>query len=83
VLGRPPNDLGIEDRMVRKLATKSGRAVYALRRKIVEPVFGQIKEARGLRRFLLRGLRKVRGEWTLIALTHNLLKSSRAQLRPA
>jgi transposase len=83
VLGRPPNDLGIKDRMIRRLATKTGRAVYALRKKIVEPVFGQIKEARGLRRFLLRGLKKVRGEWALIALTHNLLKIYRAQLRPA
>ena len=83
VLGRPPNDLVIKDLMIRKLATKSGRAVYALRKKIVEPVFGQIKDARGLRRFLLRGLKNVRGEWALIALTHNLLKIYRAQLRPA
>jgi transposase len=80
VLGRPPDDLTIKQRMVRKLATKAGRAVYALRKKIIEPVFGQIKEARGLRRFLLRGLKKVRGEWALIALTHNLLKIYRAQL---
>jgi hypothetical protein len=83
VLGRPPDNLGIKESMTRKLATKKGRAVYALRKKIVEPVFGQIKEARGLRRFLLRGLKKVRGEWALIALTHNLLKIYRAQLRPA
>jgi transposase len=83
VLGRPPDNLGIKDRMVRKLATKTGRGIYALRKKIVEPVFGQIKEARGLRRFLLRGLKKVRGEWALIALTHNLLKIYRAQLRAA
>jgi hypothetical protein len=41
---------------------------------IVEPVFGQIKEARGFRRFLLRGLANIRGEWYLICLTHNLLK---------
>jgi transposase len=82
VLGRPPDDLTTKERMVRKLATKAGRAVYALRKKIVEPVFGQIKEARGLRRFLLRGLKKVRGEWALVALTHNLLKIYRAQLRP-
>jgi hypothetical protein len=79
VLGRPPANLGIKDRMVRKLATKPGRAVYALRKKIVEPVFGQIKEARGFRRFLFRGLAKVRSEWALIALTHNLLKIYRAQ----
>jgi transposase len=83
VRGRPANDLGTKERMVRKLATKTGRAVYARRKKIVEPVFGQIKEARGLRRFLLRGLEKVRGEWALIALTHNMLKIYRAQLRPA
>ena len=51
MLGRPPANLGIKDRMVRKLATKPGRAVYALRKKIVEPVFAQIKEARGFRRF--------------------------------
>jgi len=48
--------------------------VYARRKTIVEPVFGQIKEARGFRRFLLRGLTKVRGEWRLVCLTHNLLK---------
>jgi len=81
--GRPPDNLTIKQRMVRKLTTKAGRAVYALRKKIVEPVFGRIKEARGLRRFLLRGLKKVRGEWALIVLTHNLLKIYRAQLRPA
>jgi hypothetical protein len=49
----------------------------------VEPVFGQMKEARGLRRFLLPGLKKVRGGWALMSLTHNLLKIYRAQLRPA
>jgi Transposase DDE domain len=53
---------------------KAGAAVYALRKTIVEPVFGQIKQARGFRRFLLRGLEKVRGEWALICMTHNLLK---------
>jgi hypothetical protein len=40
----------------------------------VEPVFGQIKEGRGFRRFLLRGLQKIRGEWRLVCLTHNVLK---------
>ena len=48
--------------------------IYAQRKAIVEPVNGQIKECRGLRRFLLRGLEKVDGEWHLIAATHNLLK---------
>ena len=55
-----------------KLATAAGRAAYAQRKKTVEPVFGQIKERRGLRRFLLRGIAKVTGEWTLWCLTHNL-----------
>lgn len=63
-----------KERMTAKLRTALGRAVYALRKGIVEPVFGQIKGARGFRRFLLRGLAKVRGEWRLICLTHNLLK---------
>ena len=74
VHGRPPAGLTIKQRMARKLATKQGAAVYARRKVIPEPVFGQIKEARGFRRFLLRGLVKVRGEWSLVALTHNLLK---------
>ena len=74
VRGRPPADLTIKQQMARKLATKAGAAVYALRKVIVEPVFGQIKEARGFRRLLLRGLEKVRHEWSLITMTHNLLK---------
>lgn len=57
-----------------KLASPEGRAVYARRKAIVEPPFGQIKEGRGFRRFLLRGDDKVRGEWSLICMTHNLLK---------
>ena len=62
------------ERMERKLETKVGAAVYATRKFIVEPVFGQIKQARGFRQFLLRGLEKVRGEWALICMTHNILK---------
>jgi len=62
------------ERMERKLKTKDGAAVYATRKFIVEPVFGQIKQARGFRQFLLRGLEKVRGEWALICMTHNILK---------
>ncbi len=72
--GRAPSGLSIKETMARKLGTKSGAAIYSRRKVIVEPVFGQIKEARGFRRFLLRGLTKVRGEWALIALTHNILK---------
>ena len=60
--------------MQAKLKTAAGRAVYARRKAIVEPVFGQIKEARGFRRFLRRGLAQIRGEWRLVCLTHNLLK---------
>lgn len=65
------------DRMRRKLQTKMGKAVYAARKGIVEPVFGQIKQARGFRQFLLRGLQKVQGEWALVCLTHNILKLHR------
>lgn len=60
-----------------KLATDEGRAVYSRRKVIVEPVFGQIKN-RGFRGFLLRGIEKVRGEWSLIGLSHNLLKLHKA-----
>ena len=62
------------DRMARKLHTKAGAAVYAARKAIVEPVIGQIKQARGFRQFLLRGLEKVQGEWSLVCTTHNILK---------
>ncbi len=65
------------DRMRRKLQTKIGRAIYAARKAIVEPVFGQIKQARGFRQFLLRGLEKVQGEWALVCLGHNVLKLHR------
>ncbi len=72
--GRIPRDLSPRDRMRRKLQTKRGRQRYALRMQTVEPVFGQIKQARGFRQFLLRGLEKVNGEWSLICTGHNLLK---------
>lgn len=60
--------------MREKLTTEAGRAAYARRKAVVEPVFGQIKEARGFRRFLLRGLEHVRAEWALICTGHNLRK---------
>ena len=72
--GPMPNDADAKSRMARKLRSKKGSRIYARRKAIVEPVNGQIKECRGLRRFLLRGLEKVNGEWHLIAATHNLLK---------
>ena len=72
--GRIPKDLGPRERMRRKLQTKRGRRRYALRMETVEPVFGQIKQGRGFRQFLLRGLERVQGEWSLICTGHNLLK---------
>jgi len=72
--GRPPEGLTAKDRMARKLATRRGHAIYARRKAIVEPVFGQIKHARGFRQFLRRGLVRVQQEWALICLSHNLLK---------
>ena len=81
--GRIPRGATIKERMARKLRTIKGRATYSKRKQIVEPVFGQIKEARGIRRFLLRGVKKVRAEWKLICATHNLLKLWRRGGAPA
>ena len=65
-----------------KLASPEGQAIYKRRREIVEPVFGQIKQGRRFRQFLLRSLHKVRAEWKLICLTHNLLKLHQAGWSP-
>ena len=59
--------------MRRRLARGGHRSRYRLRKQTAEPVFGQIKQARGFRQFLLRGLEKPRGEWSLICMVHNLL----------
>ena len=67
--------------MRRKLRTKRGRERYALRMETVEPAFGQIKQGRGFRQFLLRGLAKVNREWLLICAGHNLLKLFRFGVR--
>jgi hypothetical protein len=64
--------------MKRKLKTETGQALYTRRKAIVEPVFGHIKAARGIRAFLLRGIEKVSAEWKLICATHHLLKLFRA-----
>jgi transposase len=72
--GRIPKGATVKQRMQRKLRTKKGRETYSKRKSSVEPVFGQIKDGRGIRRFLLRGIEAVRAEWRLICLTHNLLK---------
>lgn len=74
VRGRPPKDLSPKQAMLRKLSTKRGQAIYAKRKSTVEPVFGQIKQVRGLRQFLLRGKESVSAEWQVWCLTHNLLK---------
>jgi transposase len=81
--GRIPKDASLKERMSRKLRTIKGRAIYAKRKEISEPVFGQIKQVRGFRQFLLRGLSKVSAEWDLICLGHNLLKLFRSTLSPA
>lgn len=75
--GRIPKDATLKDRMIRKLRTLSGRAAYALRKITVEPVFGQTR-TRGLARFWLRGLPKVKAEWALWCTGHNLLKLFRS-----
>ena len=64
--------------MREKLKSAAGKALYKMRKAVVEPVFGQIKEVRGLRRFRLRGLEKVSAEWKIICLTHNVLKMFQA-----
>lgn len=72
--GRPPLDERFTARMRRKVRSRRGRREYRWRKVSVEPVFGQIKQGRGLRQFLLRGFDKVSGEWKLWGLTHNLRK---------
>ena len=64
--------------MHQKVSTPRGRAIYGRRKVIAEPVFGQIKQAMGFRRFSLRGLGKVAAEWAIVCLCHNLLKLRRA-----
>lgn len=79
--GRIHKGLSLKERMRRKLRTKRGQDIYSKRKVAVEPVFGQIKQARGFRQLLLRGLKKVSAEWRLICLTHNLLKLYAARRR--
>jgi hypothetical protein len=70
----PETPATVQERMAVNMRTPEGKALYARRKVIVEPVFGQIKEARGCRRFLRRGLATIRGAWRLVCLTHTLLK---------
>jgi hypothetical protein len=72
--GPLPKNATTIDRIARKLQTKTGAAIYATRKGIVEPVIGQIKHARGFRQFLLRRFEQVQGEWSLVRTTHNILK---------
>jgi transposase len=72
--GEPSAKASAKEKMQHKLRCATGKLLYAARKHIVEPVFGQIKSARAIRKFLLRGLKKVSAEWQLICLTHNLLK---------
>jgi transposase len=74
VEGEAASTASAKEKMRHKLRTATGKLLYAARKHIVEPVFGQIKSARGIRAFLMRGLEKVSAEWQLICLTHNLLK---------
>ena len=72
--GPPTDGATVKEAMRHKLRTEAGRAVYKMRKAIVEPVFGQIKEQRGFRRFSLRGLEKARCEWKLVCAVSNLRK---------
>lgn len=74
----PAETESAREKMKQKLQTDTGKALYKMRKAIVEPVFGQIKSARGIRAFLLRGIDKACAEWKLICATHNLLKLFRA-----
>ena len=80
--GRIPKGLSPWDRMERKLLTKRGRALYKKRGVLVEPVFGQVKEGQGFRRFMRRGLGAAQSEWSLAGMTHNLFKLWRSGQAP-
>lgn len=72
--GRPPNGLTVKEHMARKLRMKKGRETYAQRKWITEPVFGQIKRGMGFAQFLLNGIDKMRSEWRMVCMAHNLKK---------
>jgi Transposase DDE domain len=74
----PPAGASPKEAMRHTLRTEAGRAVYKMRKAIVEPVFGQIKEQRGFRRFGLRGKENVRRAWRLLCAASNLLKLFRS-----
>jgi transposase len=75
---RPAKPGSLLARMSAKLRRTGHRSRYRLRKQVVEPVFGQIKQARGFRQFLLRGIKKVKAEWAMICTAHNLCKLAAA-----
>ena len=81
--GRMPKGLTARERMDRKLRTKRGRGLYRQRGRTVEPVFDQVKDRQGARRFSMRGTERCRGEWQLDAAVHNLRKLHRESVRRA
>jgi transposase len=81
--GRIAEGLTAKQRMARKLRTKKGREMYARRKGMIEPIFGQLKQVLGFRQFSMRGLASMRGEWRLMATVHNLLKLWRNDQRVA
>lgn len=75
----PVADCGFRSR--RSIPGTEGYGIYAKRKRMIELIFGQIKHVRGFQQFLLRGLAKMRGEWSLIGMSHNLLKLFQARER--
>ena len=69
--------MGVIERMKRKIDSRQGRHLYSQRLGTVEPVFGHITDAIGIKRFTLRGKRKVDGQWKLMMMLHNMLKIHR------
>ena len=69
-----------QQRMRHKVGTTEGRAIYRRRKCLPEPVFGQIKQAMGFRRFSMRGLHKARGEWALVCMCHNVRRIHAARV---
>jgi hypothetical protein len=72
--GSMPEGLSVKEQMEYKLKTERGREIYGKRKTIIEPIFGQMKDGRRIRTFLMRGIEAAQAEWQLICATHNLLK---------
>jgi len=83
LVGRIPKNISVSDRMKRKLKTVAGKAIYAIRKGLVEPVFGQIKRCMRFPGFTVRGLTKVQQEWSFMCALHNFLKIYRSGFQPA